>query len=335
MRFARFSLSMIKIDLITGFLGSGKTTFIRQYAMQLISQGQRIAILENDYGAINIDMMLLKDLEGPNCDLEMVVGGNDYDCHKHRFKSKLIALGMLGYDRVLIEPSGIYDVDEFFDVLHEEPLDRWYEIGSVLAVVDSNLEETLSHESDYLLVSQTADAGMLIFSKADLASEADLHRTVAHLNRAMEQFRSDRRFDLTQNILLRDAGPLSAEDTQLLMNAGSCLSDHIKLPLSDMSGYESLFYMNVTPPSDDLKERVRALFQDPDAGDIFRIKGYLKTMDGEWVELNATKQSITLNRAPEGQEVIIVIGEHLSQAVIASYWEYEYGTGKQLLDQQQ
>ena len=42
---------MIQIDLITGFLGSGKTTFIRKYAKYLIDQGLNIGILENDFGA--------------------------------------------------------------------------------------------------------------------------------------------------------------------------------------------------------------------------------------------------------------------------------------------
>ena len=125
---------MIPVDLITGFLGSGKTTFIRQYASYWMRCGLRIGILENDYGAVNVDMMLLGDLEGDSCGLEMVAGACDADCHSRRFKTKLIALGMSGYDRVLIEPSGVFDVDEFFDVLHESPLDRWYEPGSVITV---------------------------------------------------------------------------------------------------------------------------------------------------------------------------------------------------------
>ena len=54
---------MVKVDLITGFLGSGKTTFIKKYAAWLMSQGQNIGILENDFGAVNVDMMLLHDLE--------------------------------------------------------------------------------------------------------------------------------------------------------------------------------------------------------------------------------------------------------------------------------
>lgn len=45
-----------------------------------------------------------------------------------------------GYDRVLVEPSGVYDVDEFFDVLRDEPLDRWYQIGNVITVVNAKLE---------------------------------------------------------------------------------------------------------------------------------------------------------------------------------------------------
>ena len=114
---------MVKIDLITGFLGSGKTTFLRKYASYLITQGQNIGILENDFGAVNVDMMLLGDLRGDNCELEMISGGCDADTHRRRFKTKLISMGMCGYDRVIVEPSGIYDVDEFFDTLRDDPLD--------------------------------------------------------------------------------------------------------------------------------------------------------------------------------------------------------------------
>ena len=69
-------------------------------------------------------------------------------------------MGMCGYDRVIVEPSGIFDVDEFFDALHEEPLDRWYQIGNVIAVVDAGLDEKMSEEADYILASEVADAGV-------------------------------------------------------------------------------------------------------------------------------------------------------------------------------
>ena len=68
---------------------------------------------------------------------------------------------------MIVEPSGIFDVDEFFDVLHEEPLDNWYEIGNVIAVVDAELENELSAEADYLLASEAANAGKILLSHAD------------------------------------------------------------------------------------------------------------------------------------------------------------------------
>ena len=73
---------MIEVDLITGFLGAGKTTFLKQYVTYWKERGQRIGIIENDFGAVNVDMMLLQDLEGEQCGIEMVAGGCDADCHK-------------------------------------------------------------------------------------------------------------------------------------------------------------------------------------------------------------------------------------------------------------
>lgn len=170
---------MVKIDLITGFLGSGKTTFLKKYAKRLMEQGQNIGILENDFGAVNVDMMLLQELEGEQCELEMISGGCDPETHRRRFRTKLIAMGMCGYDRVLVEPSGIYDMDEFFDVLHEEPLDRWYEIGNVIAVVDARLEDALSPEAEYLLASQGGKCRLYDFKQVrhgDRGAAAEYNR---------------------------------------------------------------------------------------------------------------------------------------------------------------
>ena len=105
---------MVKIDLITGFLGSGKTTFLIKYAKYLMSKGLKIGILEYDYGAVNVDMLLLNKLRSDKCELEMVAAACDEDCLRRRFRTKLIAMAMTGYDRVIVEPSGVFDMDMFF-----------------------------------------------------------------------------------------------------------------------------------------------------------------------------------------------------------------------------
>ncbi|MCR5214307.1 MAG: GTPase (G3E family) [Eubacterium sp.] len=165
---------MIKVDLVTGFLGSGKTTFIKEYAKKLVESGERLAIIVNDYGAINVDRLLLEETLGDMCHLEMVIGG-DPDCTRRRLKTKLIAVGMDRYTRVIIEPSGIFDVDTFFDMIYEEPLERWYEIGSVITLVEAGIDKDLTYNSDnisdaagiYLLASQIAKAGVVVLSKMD------------------------------------------------------------------------------------------------------------------------------------------------------------------------
>lgn len=179
---------MVKVDLITGFLGSGKTTFIKKYATYLINQGYKVGIIENDFGAVNVDMMLLQDLQSDNCELEMVAGTCDKDCHQRRFKTKLISMGMRQFDRILVEPSGIFDVDEFFDILHEEPLTNWYEIGNVFAIVDSSLEKNLSKEASYLLASQVVSAGKVLLSKVDSTSQERINETIQQINQALTSF---------------------------------------------------------------------------------------------------------------------------------------------------
>ena len=168
---------MVQVDLITGFLGSGKTTFMRHYARYMVQQGWNVCILENDFGAVNVDVMLLQDILGDHCDMESISGGCDCDTHQRRMRTKLISLAMQGFDRVIIEPSGIFDVDEFFDILHDEPLDKWYRMGNVIAIVDAKQEQQLSPQSAYLLASETANAGMVVLSRSQLATPAAVSYT--------------------------------------------------------------------------------------------------------------------------------------------------------------
>lgn len=308
---------MVKIDLITGFLGSGKTTFIKKYARYLLDQGLNIGILENDFGAVNVDMMLLKDLEGDHCELEMVSGGCDADCHRRRFKTKLIAMGMCGYDRVIVEPSGIFDMDEFFDILREEPLDQWYEIGSVIAVVDVGLDCGQSEAADYLLASEAAGAGCIVLSKVKNVSAEQTEAVKAHLEQAMKKVGCRR--SLFGHIIASDWEQFTEEDYQRLMNCGYEPASYRKT--DSAAAFDSLFFMNLELTAEELKERTARLFEEPGCGHILRVKGFVKAEDGRWLELNATRREQTLAVSPDGQEVLIVIGEQLSKETIGRILE--------------
>ena len=309
---------MVKIDLITGFLGSGKTTFIKKYAKHLIDSGANIGILENDYGAVNVDMMLLKDLEGENCELEMIAGGCDAECHRRRFRTKLIAMGMCGYDRVIVEPSGIYDVDEFFDVLRDDPIDRWYEIGNVITVVDAKLEPELSDQADYLLASEAANAGCIVLSRSQEAEDAEIENTVTHLNHAMEKVQCKRRFQ--NDIIIKDWDTFDNTDYEKLLSCGYVSESYRKMHIEEGDTFKSLYFMNLDKTKDEITEAAKKVLEDGECGKVFRVKGFLKDKEEKWLELNATHQGIRTAPIPEGQEVVIVIGEEMNEAKIRGYF---------------
>ena len=307
---------MIKVDLITGFLGSGKTTFLKKYARYFMSQGKRVGILENDYGAVNVDMLLLNELRGENCELEMVAGGCDADCHRRRFKTKLIAMAMSGYDRVIIEPSGIFDVDEFFDVIREEPLDRWYDTGNVITIVDARLEDNLSEDSDFFLASQIANAGSIVLSRTQLTNQAHIDATISHLKKASEL--ANLKIDVDSLLFTKSWDDLTDADFEKLTNCSYASRSYIKKITTDDSGYKTVYFLELPLLKDNLESKISTLMTDSTFGDVLRAKGFFKEQDS-WYQFNATRNEFELTEMPVGQEVFIVIGENLSEAKIKEF----------------
>ncbi len=310
---------MVKTDLVTGFLGSGKTTFIKRYARYLMGKGEKIGIIVNDYGSVNVDMMLLQDLEKEGASTEMVIA-SDLDCYRRRFRTKLITMGMEGLDRVIVEPSGIYDVDEFFDALYEEPVSRLLEIGTVISVVDAGLDVPLGRDADYLLTSQISDAGIVLFSH--MGDGPDMREraagTIRYINQTVDKFGCRRKFSdryseeegsFGKDILAKDWDSFTDADFERIRNAGCRQYDHIKLQVESKNGFSSLYYMNLNLGRQELTEAVAGLMKDHRDGQrIFRVKGFFKE-EGVWFELNATRSGIRISKVKEGQDVLIVIGE--------------------------
>ena len=308
---------MVQVDLITGFLGAGKTTFLRRYVRYLVAQGHNVCILENDFGAVNVDAMLVQDLLGPNCDLETISGGCDCDTHQRRMRTKLIAMAMRGFDRVVVEPSGIFDVDEFFDVLRDDPLDRWYHIGNVIAVVDAMLPETLSPQAEYVLASETANAGRVLVSRTQLAGQQQTAAAVAHLTRALEGCKCSRRF-APEEIITKDWARLTDADLAAIAACGCRQASCEKLHFDEHEAFSSLCFLEQHLTLQQLQAAADHLFADAACGHVLRVKGFAPDPLGTtgWLELNATAAGRTLEPIPQGQDVLIVIGEGLDRARI-------------------
>ena len=308
---------MVQVDLITGFLGAGKTTFLRKYAAYLVRQGHHVCILENDFGAVNVDAMLVQDLLGEYCEIETISGGCDCDTHQRRMRTKLISMAMRGFDRVVVEPSGIFDVDEFFDVLRDDPLDRWYTLGNVFAVVDALLPEDLSPQADYILASEAAPAGKILLSRCQLAGREQQERAAAHLKHALEACRCSRA--LTEaDFFARDWAQLTDADLAELDRCGHRQADCEKLRFAGQKPFGSAYFLELGLPCAQLRANIPSLFTDDACGRVLRVKGFVEDADG-WVELNATAEGLTAAPIPAGQQVLIVIGEGLDKAKIEEH----------------
>lgn len=318
---------LIKVDLITGILGSGKTTFIKLYAQYQKSLGRKIAIIENDFGAVNVDMMLLRELEDDNCQLEMIAGGGDPGCHKRRFKTKLITLGMQGFDRVIVEPSGIFDMDEFFDTLREDPLDRWYEPGSVLNVVDGELEDDLSKQMEFLLGSEAACSGKIVVSKLDeVIPQSKIESLINHINRSLENISCSRRIGIT-DVVAKNWDKLCDKDFSELENSGWRFEEYVKLYSSETIRSSTHYIMYVEMPESLLVPTVNDIMHDSACGKIYRIKGFMQGSSG-WIELNATREKTTILPISCGQEIFIVIGDDVNLEAIDKKFKALNTSGK-------
>lgn len=288
---------MIKIDLICGFLGAGKTTFLKKYANYYIDLGLNICILENDFGAVNVDMMLLDNI---NCDKEMVSGAFDYDCHFRRFKTKLISMAMRGYDRVLVEPSGLFQTDEFFDALSEEPLNSFYEIGNIFCIYDIHTKD-LSNEAKSYLASMVASAGKLIVTKREDNKPLDIN----YLNQILLEFNSDR--------LISENDVLYKDNIQIkdIINVGYHVPSTKRLFVNDKT-FDSIYFLNKGFNLNIIEEIANTIYNDNSYGNIVRLKGFIHDND-KWYRINITKNEKDISLIENGQDVFIIIGEEINK----------------------
>ncbi len=165
--------------LVTGFLGSGKTTFIIKLIDHAIESGLKSAILVNEIGEIGIDDQLMRQL-----DLnvwEMMNG-----CICCTLSSDLVlSLQQLDeqydIDLVLVEPSGAAEPGNILNAL---PYYKGRPIQSIksIALLDPLRIHELYQVLTPLITKQVEKANLVVLTKADLATNEDLERakTIAH-----------------------------------------------------------------------------------------------------------------------------------------------------------
>jgi G3E family GTPase len=180
-------MSLIPATILTGFLGSGKTTLLKRVLTE--AHGQRIAVIENEFGTENIDNEILVQ----DSDEQIVQLNNGCVCCSIRedLRTTLSDLaekrrkGELQFDRVVIETTGLADPGPVAQTFFmDDEIAESYLLDSILTLVDAKHGDT-QLDTRQEARRQVGFADQIFISKSDLAESAAtdaLAHRIKHMN---------------------------------------------------------------------------------------------------------------------------------------------------------
>ncbi len=159
---------MTKIDIVSGFLGAGKTTLIKKLLADALS-GSRVVLIENEFGEIGIDGGFLKEsgIEiremNSGCICCSLVG--DFGTSLKEVMDKYAP------ERILIEPSGVGKLSDVMKAVHDAAEDSDTELNSAVAVVDGSKCKMYIKNFGEFFINQIEFAGTIILTRTDKISD--------------------------------------------------------------------------------------------------------------------------------------------------------------------
>lgn len=170
---------MTKVDIISGFLGAGKTTFIKQLIDQVFT-GEKLVLIENEFGEIGIDGGFLKDAGieitemNSGCICCTLVG--DF--------SKALKKVIEEYqpDRVIIEPSGVGKLSDVARAVEDVKGDADIEITGRITVVDGKKARMYMKNFGEFFKDQVQHASTIVISRTQMMNDEKVEECVHMLH---------------------------------------------------------------------------------------------------------------------------------------------------------
>jgi G3E family GTPase len=180
-------MSLIPVTILTGFLGSGKTTLLKRVLSE--AHGQRIAVIENEFGEENID----NDILVADTEEQIIQMSNGCICCTIRedLRETLADLakqkraGTLNFDRVVIETTGVADPGPVAQTFFmDDEIAELYLLDAIVTLVDAKHgDQQLNDRQEARR--QVGFADVIFMSKTDLVTDAEanaLSHRIKHMN---------------------------------------------------------------------------------------------------------------------------------------------------------
>ncbi|MDE6714464.1 MAG: GTP-binding protein [Lachnospiraceae bacterium] len=169
---------MTKVDVVSGFLGAGKTTLIKKLLKEAY-QGEQVVLIENEFGEIGIDGGFLQEAGieikemNSGCICCSLVG--DFGTSLHEVLDKYQP------DRIIIEPSGVGKLSDVVKAVQDADLGDQVVLNSAVAVVDATKCKIYIKNFGEFFVNQVEHAGTIILSRTGNMKEDKLKTAVEML----------------------------------------------------------------------------------------------------------------------------------------------------------
>ena len=150
-----------KIELVTGFLGSGKTAFINALIDETMAKGENVLVLQLEDGQTSVDKLFRN--------IEVIKYYDDiYDINKYLVSR----LDEKKYNKVIIEFNGTESLDELLNALSEKDIKKYCRIGTIYFIADvKNIKSYILNMSDLIIPSIEQSNLLLLNNCNELDSE--------------------------------------------------------------------------------------------------------------------------------------------------------------------
>ena len=167
---------MIKVDIISGFLGAGKTTFIKELISKVFKD-EKVVLIENEFGEIGIDSGFMKEAGievtemNSGCICCTLVGD---------FAEALKQVAdTYSPDRIIIEPSGVGKLSDVTAAVERMSGEAGLEVNSAITVVDGKKAQMYMKNFGEFYSDQLENASTVVVSRTQMIDEAKLSRVLA------------------------------------------------------------------------------------------------------------------------------------------------------------
>ena len=166
---------MTKIDIISGFLGAGKTTLIKKLLKEALS-GQKVVLIENEFGEIGVDGGFLKEA---GIEIKEMNSGCICCSLVGDFGTSLKeVLNTYHPERILIEPSGVGKLSDVAAAVENVDFEEEIVLNSAVAVVDASKCKMYIKNFGEFFVNQIEHAGTIVLSRTGNISEEKLSKAI-------------------------------------------------------------------------------------------------------------------------------------------------------------